>query len=41
MGVVAKDGNSAQDGLASTMCMLEPLFHQPITHLMSRKKKAE
>lgn len=38
MGAVAKDGSSAQDELASTRCMREPLLHQPITHLRRRKK---
>lgn len=38
MGAVAKDGSSAQDELASTRCMQEPLLHQAITHLRRRKK---
>lgn len=38
MGAVAKDGSSAQDELASTRCMREPLLHQAITHLRRRKK---
>jgi len=38
MGAVAKDGSSVQAGLASIRCILEHLPHQPITHLMSKRK---
>lgn len=38
MGAMAKDGSSVQAGLSSIRCMLEPLPHQPITHLMDKEK---